>query len=90
MPQRSNCNSPRHQNSRNRLCGGIFLSRDRYGCADYLKREYVKVWHKVWDIGGVAYQMIDPGDYLTIELGMDSIVMVRQKDHSVKAFFNSC
>ncbi len=69
---------------------GDFVSRDRYVCADYLKREYVQVWHKVWNIGGVAYQMMDPGDYLTTELGMDSIIMVRQEDHSLKAFFNSC
>ena len=48
------------------------------------------MWHTVWNIGGVAYQMPEPGDYLTTELGIDSIIMARQEDGSVKAFFNSC
>jgi phenylpropionate dioxygenase-like ring-hydroxylating dioxygenase large terminal subunit len=69
---------------------GDSVGSDRYTCGDYLQREYQKVWHTVWNIGGVAYQMPEPGDYLTTELGIDSIIMVRQEDGSVKAFFNSC
>jgi len=69
---------------------GDSVSADRYVCPDYLKREYAQVWHKIWNIGGVAYQMPEAGDYLTTELGIDSILMVRQEDGSVKAFFNSC
>ncbi|MEL0333773.1 MAG: aromatic ring-hydroxylating dioxygenase subunit alpha, partial [Halieaceae bacterium] len=69
---------------------GDSVGSDRYTCRDYLQREYQKVWHTVWNIGGVAYQMPEPGDYLTTELGIDSIIMVRQEDGSVKAFFNSC
>ena len=69
---------------------GDRVSNDRYTCTDYLKREFTNVWHTVWNIGGVSYQMPEPGDYLTTELGMDSILMVRQEDGSIKAFFNSC
>lgn len=69
---------------------GDSVGSDRYTCPDYLKREYRQVWHTVWNIGGVAYQMSEPGDYLTTELGIDSIIMVRQEEGNVKAFFNSC
>ena len=69
---------------------GDSVCSDRYTCAEYLKREYHLVWHTVWNIGGVAYQMPEAGDYLTTELGIDSIIMVRQEDGSVRAFFNSC
>ena len=65
---------------------GDSVGSDRYTCGDYLQREYQKVWHTVWNIGGVAYQMPEPGDYLTTELGIDSIIMVRQEDDAVKAF----
>ena len=41
---------------------GDAVGSDRYTCSDYLKREYRQVWHTVWNIGGVAYQMPDPGD----------------------------
>lgn len=69
---------------------GDYVGADRYTDADYLKKEFKNVWHKVWNIGGVSYQMPEPGDYLTTELGVDSIIMVRQQDGSVRAFFNSC
>lgn len=69
---------------------GDSVCADRYISKDYLRREFHQVWHKVWNIGGVAYQMPEPGDYLTTELGIDSIIMVRQEDGSVRAFFNSC
>ena len=69
---------------------GDAVSADRYICADYLKREYQNVWHKVWNIGGVSYQMPEAGDYLTTEIGIDSVIMVRQDDGSVRAFFNAC
>ncbi|GIR69602.1 MAG: hypothetical protein CM15mP74_08530 [Halieaceae bacterium] len=58
-------------------------------CRGYLKAQYQKVWHTVWNIGGVAYQMPEPGDYLTTELGIDSIIMVRQEDGPGKGVFNS-
>ena len=56
---------------------GDRVSNDRYTCSEYLKREFANVWHTVWNIGGVSYQMSEPGDYLTTELGIDSILMVR-------------
>ena len=34
--------------------------------------------------------MPDPGDYLTTELGIDSVILVRQDNGSVRAFLNSC
>jgi phenylpropionate dioxygenase-like ring-hydroxylating dioxygenase large terminal subunit len=69
---------------------GDAVSAARYLCADYLQREFRQVWHRVWNIGGVAYQMPEPGDYLTTEIGIDSVLMVRQADGTVKAFFNVC
>lgn len=69
---------------------GDSISSDRYIGQDYLAREYAAVWHKIWNIGGVAYQMPEPGDYLTTELGIDSVILVRQDNGSVRAFLNSC
>lgn len=69
---------------------GDFVSADRYLCGDYLAREFRQVWRRVWNIGGVAYQMPDAGDYLSAEIGVDSVLMVRQDDGRIRAFFNSC
>ena len=69
---------------------GDSVCSDRYIGRDYLAREYANVWHKIWNIGGVAYQMPESGDYLTTELGIDSVILVRQDNGSVRAFLNSC
>jgi len=69
---------------------GDTVCAERYISEAYLQDEYRKVWHKVWNIGGLSYQMPEPGDYLTTELGASSIIMSRQEDGSVKAFHNSC
>ncbi len=69
---------------------GDHVCASRYTDAAYLQKEFKNVWHKTWNLGGVSYQMPEPGDFLTTELGFDSIIMVRQEDGTVKAFFNSC
>jgi phenylpropionate dioxygenase-like ring-hydroxylating dioxygenase large terminal subunit len=38
------------------------------------------MWRRTWQIGGVAYQAPEPGDYLVSDLGPESILMVRQQD----------
>ncbi len=69
---------------------GNLVSATRYTSPDYLQREFERVWRRVWNIGGVSYQMPETGDYLMSELGPDSIIMVRQEDGSVRAFHNAC
>lgn len=66
------------------------VTAERYTSPDYLRREFSNVWRKVWNTGGVSYQMPDAGDYLMTELGSDSVIMVRQEDGSVRAFHNAC
>ncbi|MDA9848902.1 aromatic ring-hydroxylating dioxygenase subunit alpha, partial [Luminiphilus sp.] len=67
---------------------GDSITADRYTSNDYLQRELEQVWRRVWNIGGVSYQMTDPGDYLTTEVGHESVILVRQLDGSAKAFLN--
>ena len=35
-------------------------------------------------------QIPDPGDYVTYEIGRDSVIAVRGEDHRVRVFFNVC
>ena len=69
---------------------GDSVTADRYTCAHYLQRELRQVWRQVWNIGGVSYQMPDPGDYLTAEIGHESVLLVRQDDGAVRGFLNVC
>jgi phenylpropionate dioxygenase-like ring-hydroxylating dioxygenase large terminal subunit len=69
---------------------GDSITADRYTSNNYLQRELDQVWRRVWNIGGVSYQMTEPGDYLTAEIGHESVILVRQADGSAKAFLNVC
>jgi len=66
------------------------ITRDRYISTDFMQLEADHVWAKVWNIGAWAAEIPDPGDYVTHQLGPDSILMVRQQDGAVKAFHNVC
>ncbi len=65
---------------------GDSVCATRYTDADYLKKEFQNVWHKVWNIGGVSYQMPEPGDYLTTELGQDSLLWCASQTAVLKPF----
>ena len=48
------------------------------------------MWTKSWLIGCLSNEIQEPGAYKTAEIGRESILIVRQKDGGVKAFYNIC
>jgi phenylpropionate dioxygenase-like ring-hydroxylating dioxygenase large terminal subunit len=66
------------------------ITAERYVSADWFRREWQRMWMKTWQIGGMAYQAPEPGDYLVADLGPESILIVRQDDGRFKAFYNVC
>lgn len=39
---------------------------------------------------GVEPEIAEPGDFFTVEIGSDSIIIVRDDDPTVRAFHNVC
>jgi phenylpropionate dioxygenase-like ring-hydroxylating dioxygenase large terminal subunit len=68
----------------------VLITGDRYTSIDFMEKEMDKLWPRVWNIGGWSNEIPESGDFVTHQLGRDSILMVRQKDGSVKAFHNVC
>jgi len=66
------------------------ITAERYFSGEYFQREWKSMWMRTWHIGGVAYQAPEPGDYLVCDLGPESILMLRQDDGRLKAFYNIC
>jgi phenylpropionate dioxygenase-like ring-hydroxylating dioxygenase large terminal subunit len=66
------------------------ISPERYLSREYFRDEWARMWTRTWHIGGVAYQAPKPGDYIVSDLGPESILMVRQGDGRMRAFFNVC
>lgn len=69
---------------------GHKMQGDRYTSKEFFAQEWEHMWTKVWLLLGREDEMPAPGDWQQEELGPESILMVRQKDESIKAFYNVC
>jgi phenylpropionate dioxygenase-like ring-hydroxylating dioxygenase large terminal subunit len=66
------------------------ITPERYISRDYFHVEWRRMWARTWQIGGMSYHAREPGDYLVAELGPESILMIRQPDGGMRAFYNVC
>src|SRR5690349_20655136 len=71
--------------SENRALGG-----ERYTSAAFMAAEWENVWTQSWLITIRADDILEPGDYMLEEIGHESILIVRQDDGGVRAFYNVC
>jgi phenylpropionate dioxygenase-like ring-hydroxylating dioxygenase large terminal subunit len=62
----------------------------RYTSREFADQEMEHMWSKVWLLLGREDEMPNPGDWQQEEVGSESILMVRQADESIKAFYNVC
>jgi phenylpropionate dioxygenase-like ring-hydroxylating dioxygenase large terminal subunit len=66
-----------------------------YGVEAFTSREYAqaeadRLWGKVWQMAGRVEEMPEVGDFLTYEIGDDSILIVRTAPQTLKAYHNVC
>ena len=66
------------------------ITPERYYSKDFMAREWDKVWTKTWQIAGLARQLSNVGDQITMPLGTETILCVRGDDEQVRAFYNVC
>ncbi len=69
---------------------GHRIPGSRYTSKEFAEQEWEGMWTKVWLLLGRESEMPNPGDWQREDVGPESILMVRQKDGSVKAFYNVC
>ena len=66
------------------------LGGERYTSTAFMEAEWENVWTSSWLITVRADDLPEAGDYLLEEVGRESILIVRQEDGSIKAFYNVC
>jgi choline monooxygenase len=66
------------------------LPRAAYTDPDFLRLELERVFGRNWTYVGAAGEMPKPGDAIPVTLGDMPIVLVRQRDNTIKAFHNVC
>ena len=69
---------------------GDQIGGDRYWARDFMEREWQQMWTRVWHVGGRLSEIPEPGDYVVHNLRYESVVIVRQADGGVRAFYNVC
>lgn len=66
------------------------LPAEAYLSAGYFAREREAIFFREWSCVGRAEQIPEPGDYLHVEFAGERLLLVRDRDASIKAFFNVC
>ena len=61
-----------------------------YTDPDFLRREYREVFGKTWQLVGRADQVARIGDYFTVDVAGEPVVIARGADDVVRGFFNVC
>lgn len=74
----------------NQELGDEPIAIERYVSEDWAKLERERMWPNVWQFAAREEDMPDPGDTVVYDINEKSILLVRQKDGSVKAFYNVC
>ncbi|MGH9749488.1 MAG: aromatic ring-hydroxylating oxygenase subunit alpha [Candidatus Polarisedimenticolia bacterium] len=55
-----------------------------------LAREWERIFKRSWQYVGREDRLPEPGDHLTLEVGDESVLMVRDRDRRLRAFYNVC
>ena len=66
------------------------ITGDRYYSPQWAQREWDSLWPRVWQVAGRVDQIPEAGDYVTYQIGRDSILAVRGSDDKIRAFYNVC
>jgi phenylpropionate dioxygenase-like ring-hydroxylating dioxygenase large terminal subunit len=66
------------------------LSPEDYISRDFLEREKAKLWPNVWQVACREEELANPGDFITYDIGDDSIIVTRNKAGEIIAYHNVC
>jgi phenylpropionate dioxygenase-like ring-hydroxylating dioxygenase large terminal subunit len=63
---------------------------ERYYSKEFMAKEWQRLWPRVWLLAGVVADIPEDGDYFVFEVGAEEFIVTRQKNGSIKAFYNVC
>ena len=66
------------------------FGNEPYVCPNYAAAEREKLWPRVWQHACRLEEIPEVGDYVTYDIGDDSILVVRSAPDRIAAFYNVC
>jgi Rieske 2Fe-2S family protein len=70
--------------------GSTTLDRASYGSPDILDQERERIFAREWNCVGRAAALEEPGSFITRTIAGDSILILRDRGGTIRAFFNVC
>jgi phenylpropionate dioxygenase-like ring-hydroxylating dioxygenase large terminal subunit len=75
---------------RSRLVDGATLPASWYSDPEILRLEHERIFRSAWQYAGPAEQVSEPASFFTCRTGATPIVVVRDRNGELRAFFNVC
>lgn len=66
------------------------LPVEAYTSQEWFDREQELIFSKVWRYAGLAEDITEPGQYISVQAGLNNIFIVMGRDHRLRAFHNIC
>lgn len=67
-----------------------FIPKAGYVSYDFARLEAEHLWPKIWQIACREEEIPLPGNFVTYDIGQDSIVVLRSNEGQIRAYFNAC
>ncbi|MDY8137992.1 aromatic ring-hydroxylating dioxygenase subunit alpha [Aquimarina sp. 2201CG5-10] len=66
------------------------LPVEAYTTQEWFDLEMKNIFSKTWQFAGLAEDVSEPGDYISVQAGLNNIFIVKGRDHRLRAFHNMC
>ncbi|UVO54257.1 SRPBCC family protein [Sphingomonas sp. SUN039] len=68
----------------------VTIGPEAYTSPDYARAEQERLWRKTWLQAGRVEDIPEVGNYITYDIGPDSVIIVRTAPDSLRAYHNVC
>ncbi len=79
-----------HKTASTLIAGAKTLPGEYYTSAEIYQRESDRIFNNRWLCIGRAEQIPHPGNYFLVNIGSESIIVVRNNNGEVRSFYNLC
>lgn len=68
----------------------IHLPREAYTSRDWFEKEQKYLFSKTWQYAGFVEDLAEPGQFMTVQAGLNNIFIIKGRDQRLRAFHNLC
>lgn len=70
--------------------GSALIPKERYTSPEFARLEWERMWTRVWLLAGREADVANPGDFFVFEIGLESVIVARDRTGALHAHYNVC